>query len=279
MKTIVLSDHIGDRRKALAEERDREYDAALQSYKDAVKRHEQELSRREQALVEAFRQRQVWRTILGFFSYVCFLFDTGPRAPALVRRRTRLRTREETLLEVGREGEQRVAALLGRMLGDEWMLLTGYCNPRGEIDQILVGPLGVFALEIKNLSGQIHCQGDVWWRDKYDSRGRIVQTNLPVTDRTGRGPSVQVNTAADCLQQFLNRTLTIRIVRAVIFAHDRSRMGTISNQTVEYIAPLDEATIKDMLTIVKSPLDATQASSVVALIERDHKFHEKSQGG
>lgn len=279
MKTIVLSDHIGDRLKAFAEERDREHNAAVQTYKDAVTRHEEEISRREQVLVDAFRQRQAWRTILGFFPYVAFLFNTGPRAPALARRRTRLRTHEETLLEAGREGEERTAALLGRMLGDEWTLLKGYYNPRGEIDQILVGPLGVFALEIKNLNGQIHCHGDIWSRDKYDSRGRIVQANLPIFDRTGRGPSVQVNTAADYLQQFLNRTRTIRIVRAVIFAHDRSRLGTIKQQTVEYIAPLDEATIKEMLTIVKSPLDATQASSVVALIERDHKFYVKSQGG
>lgn len=278
MKIVVLSDHIAERLKALGVERDREYDTALQSYKDAVTRHEIELSRREQELVEAFRQRQVWRAILGFFAYVSFLFDTGPRAPALVRRGTRPRTQDEAILEAGREGEQRVAALLGRTLGDEWTLLTGYYNARGEIDQILVGPFGVFALEIKNLNGQIHCRGDVWWRDKYDSRGRIVEMNLPIVDRTGRGPSVQVNTAADHLQQFLNRTMTIRIVRAVIFAHGHSRMGTISMQTVDYIAPLDEATIKEMLTIVKSPLDAAQATSVVALIERDHKFYEKSRG-
>ena len=50
----------------------------------------------------------------------------------------------------GIEGEQLVASGLGRVLDDEWTLIRGYRNRRGEIDHLLLGPRGLIAIEGKH---------------------------------------------------------------------------------------------------------------------------------
>ena len=70
---------------------------------------------------------------------------------------------EEEILTAGVAGEQQVAAQLGRVLGDEWTLLRGYSNRRGEIDHLLLGPRGLLAIESKHRNATVHCDGDTWW--------------------------------------------------------------------------------------------------------------------
>ena len=275
MKTIVLSDHTADQQRARAAERDRDHTAALASYQAAVQTHKENRRRREQALVKAFKERKVWQTILRFFPYVMFLFNTGPRAPTLIRRGP---DRDEIVWASGREGERRVAALLGQMSNDDWTLLSGYLNPQGEIDQILVGPGGVFALEIKYMNGLIYVDGDSWWRDKYDKWGNKVESGVPIADKKGRSPSVQVNRAADLLQRFFDRRAGApHITRAVIFSHEKSQLGQIHNPTVQFIGILDKSSIRKLLAVGSQPLDAALARSVVAAIQSDHEFHKKSR--
>ena len=102
----------------------------------------------------------------------------------------------------GIAGEQLVATELGRALDDDWTLLRGYRNRRGEIDQLLLGPRGLFAIEVKNLNATVHVDGDRWRADKYDNYGNLVEQR-PVADRMGRSPSVQLNEPADDLERFL----------------------------------------------------------------------------
>ena len=104
----------------------------------------------------------------------------------------------------GIAGEQLVATELGRALDDDWTLLRGYRNRRGEIDQLLLGPRGLFAIEVKNLNATVHVDGDRWRADKYDNYGNLVEQR-PVADRMGRSPSVQLNEPADDLERFLAR--------------------------------------------------------------------------
>jgi hypothetical protein len=42
--------------------------------------------------------------------------------------------------QAGIAGEDLIAAQLGQALGDDWTLLRGYRNRRGEIDDLLLGP-------------------------------------------------------------------------------------------------------------------------------------------
>src|SRR3984893_5515191 len=92
----------------------------------------------------------------------------------------------------GIAGEQLVATELGRALDDEWTLLRGYRNRRGEIDHLLLGPRGLFAIEVKNLNATVHVDGDRWRADKYDNYGNLVEQRA-ITDARGRSPRGQLN--------------------------------------------------------------------------------------
>ena len=79
-----------------------------------------------------------------------------------------------------------MAAELGRLLGDSWTLFRGYRNRRGEIDHLLLGPRGLFAIEVKNLNATVHIDGDRWRADKYDRYGNLVEVSASRLDRDQR---------------------------------------------------------------------------------------------
>jgi hypothetical protein len=121
----------------------------------------------------------------------------------------------EEAAEAGQQGENRVADQLGRALDDRWVLYRGYMNARGEVDGVLVGPGGVVAIEVKTYTGIISADGDQWRRQKVDNYGNPRERG-PVTDGTGRSPSVQLNDVADALQTFLRRQRAAVTVRRVV---------------------------------------------------------------
>ena len=75
---------------------------------------------------------------------------------------------------------------LARLFDDRWTLVGGYRNAKGELDQLLVGPNGLMAIEIKFINGRVSCDGDRWWRDKYDRYGNLVERALPIVDLAPR---------------------------------------------------------------------------------------------
>jgi hypothetical protein len=67
----------------------------------------------------------------------------------------------------GREGEKRVIEFLESKLDGSYFLINNvaYVNERGNkenIDHIVLGPNGIFALETKDYSGRITCRGRNW---------------------------------------------------------------------------------------------------------------------
>jgi Nuclease-related domain len=268
MNVVELSNHPGDmlddvaRRRVAAEKR------ALSVYEDELVRHRARVQtlrvKRDRA-----RARRRWWTWLKL-SLGAWREKRGlPRPPVPAAGHT---TDLEEKILAGMAGEQLVATELGRALDDDWTLLRGYHNRRGEIDHLLVGPRGVFAIEVKNLNATVHVDGDRWRADKYDNYGNLVEQR-PIADRMGRSPSVQLNEPADDLERFLRqRGQPAEVQRMVILAHRRSRIGTVRNPEV-----LIGTSAGDLLTLMgDSPggqLGPGQQAEIRALIERDHDFH------
>jgi Nuclease-related domain len=179
---------------------------------------------------------------------------------------------EEKLI-AGIAGEQLVAVELGRALDDDWTLLRGYRNRRGEIDHLLLGPRGLFAIEVKNLNATVHVDGDRWRADKYDNYGNLVEQR-PIADRKGRPPSVQLNEPADDLERFLReRGQPVQVQRVVILAHRRSRLGAVRNPGV-----LVATSTGDVLSLISNSADQLsrdQQAAIQRLIQHDHEFHGK----
>jgi hypothetical protein len=74
----------------------------------------------------------------------------------------------------GRRGELRVAAAFQRVLDDRWILFRNLTlgENGGDLDAVLVGPTGIYALEIKDYRGYNRNVGKRWqrryfgvWRD------------------------------------------------------------------------------------------------------------------
>ena len=228
--------------------------------------------------------------VLGTLAFTVMFFPTrSPKPPSRERigrryaepTQPRISTSSERqrVWQAGSEGERRVLRYLSGRLDDDWTLISGYRGPGGEIDQILIGPLGICALEIKYLNGTVFVRGDRWKLDKYDNYGNLVESGQLVMDGGGRSPSSQINGAVGPLETFLSKRKQIkRISRAVILTHDKSRIGRVEQNTVNHIGVLTDLSV-DKLFPRSAPLDRAATDSIVTQIQRDHQFHKKRSRG
>ena len=188
------------------------------------------------------------------------------------------RSAREDVLEAGREGERRVADRLASQLDDQWTMLSGYNGSGGEIDLVLVGPLGACALEVKYLNGNVIVNGDSWVISRYDNYGNLVESFQPVTDRTGHSPSQQLNRAVKPLESFLRRRKVLRrMVTAVVLSHDKSFIESARSQTVDNITAIPHLRVRDLFSRHDQPLTPEVSAEVVRHIQRDHEF-QKNRG-
>ncbi len=270
MHTVELSNHPSDmlghaERQRLAAEKH-----ALSVYEDALIRYRARVQTTRVKRDRARAQHRWWAWLrLAVSGWKEKRGVPRPPIPAAGHTDT-----EEKLL-AGIAGEQQVAVELGRALDDEWTLLRGYRNRRGEIDHLLLGPQGLFAIEVKNLNATVHVDGDRWRADKYDNYGNLVEQRT-IADRTGRSPSAQLNEPADDLERFLReRGQPVAIQRVVILAHRRSRIGTARNLTVRVATSPGY-----LLTLIngasgQKPLTDKQRTAIRRLIQQDHARHDK----
>lgn len=222
-------------------------------------------------LTDVTRQRQATQQHKrGFWSRLLLIFTAAGRT----RRTPRAQTNDiEQKIRAGIAGEQLVATELGRTLGDDWTLLRGYRNRRGEIDHLLLGPRGLWAIEVKNINATVYIDGDRWRADKYDNYGNLVEQR-PIEDRTGRSPGEQLNEPADELERFLReRGQRVTVQRVVILTHKKSRVGPRRHPTVQVGTSASYAL--RLISGSKTNLDDRQRADVQRLIRRDHDFNDR----
>jgi hypothetical protein len=183
-------------------------------------------------------------------------------------------TTRELTLAAGIDGEQKAAAELDSMLDDDWIYLRGYRNNRGEIDGLLLGPSGLFAIESKHRAVKAHCRCDDWWGERLDKWGNPHDPRWLVDGR-GRSPSKQLNDAAEALEHFLDRRRqTITIFRIVLLTHPRAACGTFESPTVDLITTAT-ADIVALTEAEPSALSPSRRLRLKKLIAHDHRFHEQ----
>jgi hypothetical protein len=269
MRVVELSDHPAEMLDQVARQRQAAQRRAQDQYEDALVQY--------QARVQTMRVRRdraraghSWLEWLRLAFGVLLAKRRLPRRPALpAATATQIDTEER--LRAGIEGEQRVAAELGRVLSDEWTLLHGYLNRRGEIDHLLLGPSGLFAIEVKTVNATVHIDGDRWRADKYDRYGNLVEQRL-IEDRKGRSPSRQLTEPAAELESFLHRRgQPVQVQRVVLLLHERSKLGVVRNPTVQ--AGTSVGYLLSLARASADRLDDGQRADIHRLILRDHAFH------
>ena len=163
-------------------------------------RHEDALIR-HQASVQAIRvKRDRARAHRHWWTWLRLAFAVGaekrraPRPQLLPAGDTGV----EEKIKAGIAGEDLVAAELSHALGDDWTLLRGYRNRRGEIDDLLLGPTGLLAIEVKNINATVHVDGDRWQGDKYDNYGNLVEQRLIADRRAARPANSSTSPPTSC---------------------------------------------------------------------------------
>jgi len=273
VRTVELSNHPADALRVARQLRKGRSQSAADS-DDAAVRHALLLRRATNARDRA-RAHKHWLTWLRSAFAVLKLRRLAPApAPgaATKRRHTPAPSDIEERLAAGVAGEQQVVREFGQALGDDRVLLRGYCNRRGEIDHLLLGPAGLVAIESKHLNATVYCDGDSWRFEKFDRFGNVVSRG-DISDRGGRSPSMQLNEPADLLEQFLRtRRGTISILRVVLLTHPSSRRGRCKRPTVQIVT--SAKTLAKQLTDMPPVLGAAHRARLEELIARDHRYHE-----
>jgi hypothetical protein len=272
MRIIELSDHPGERLQAVVRERQRAEEQAIAAYEQGLARHRASLAAAKTARDAAWARRRWLAWLRGIFT-VWAEQDRAPSRPVLYHGTTE----QEAILTAGMQGEQLVANELRQALSDDWVLLRGYKNSGGEIDHLLLGPGGLFAMEVKHRNATVCIDGDEWRFGKYDKFGNLVEEGR-ITDLGGRSPSRQVNDCADTLQRFLNIRChhPVVIQRIVLLTHPRSQLGSHRNLTVSVATSVD--TVLGWVREAAPTLRPAQITELQRLTERDHRDHESHDG-
>ncbi len=153
MRQITLSDHVNEQAAAAAQRRQADYDEAQGRYltlKEDRKRRSAELN---DAIRTAWVQRRFLAWVACHFRSLVHDLSSEPTAPRLAEAQ-----KDEVVFMAGAEGERKVVSTIASQLDNNWVAISGYKNPAGEIDLVVVGPPGVMAIEVKYLNGKV---GDV----------------------------------------------------------------------------------------------------------------------
>jgi hypothetical protein len=271
VRTVTISDHTADKLEQHRSNRLSVDQQALAAFDAAVAARRDRQVALGNTIVQAWRARRFGSWLFNLGKLLLLSLSPSPQRP-----KSTPVSAEETIWESGREGEVLVRSTLEAAFGDDWTLIAGYQNNRGEIDLILVGALGVFAMEVKFINGHIAVDGDRWTRDRYDRWGNLKDAGVPIGDRRGRSPSRQLNEPADKLEAFLRTGTSLRrVVRMVVLSHPRSVLASARNLTVDAVAPL--STLVDTVRTVGAP-GTIECRRIVELIQQDHAFHRRKNG-
>lgn len=123
--------------------------------------------------------------------------------------------------KMGIEGEDMVTQVLKSKLDDDYYLVNDvlYINDRGNkenIDHVVLGPKGVFAIETKHYRGKVTCKGSYW------------QIPFPF----GRSPSTQAKGNASWVSKAIKasgifETLNIWVQPIVVFSNPDVELETV----------------------------------------------------
>jgi hypothetical protein len=175
--------------------------------------------------------------------------------------------------EVGVEGEKVIPQLLSP-ISDRWKLFNGYRNRRGEIDHVLVGPKGLWAIEVKNRRIQLEVDGRRWWLRKLDKMGNPVGDQAPAVDGGGRDWGRQVGEPGRALAERLaSRGFQVPVRTAVVLVDGRARVTRCIDAGVDLVTHELQELI-DAISSRPVPLDDGQRETIESLIREDHASYE-----
>jgi len=165
----------------------------------------------------------------------------------------------------GIDGERRLKRRLAAYLTDEWHLYEGYLSSKGEIDAVLVGPLGVLAIEIKNVKGSLVVDGDNYELTRPDEE---VYYMLDGGQTKQRSPSEQVSETSESLRKTLGLPY---VATAVVFTNRDLIVKSVKKRTVDSVSKLGNFQPRSILQKQGTRLTEEQCIEIGQRLVADHK--------
>ncbi len=260
-----LSDEVGRRLRAAEGRIERK-----RSERDQVRVAEDEARIR---LDEAARSKGFWRRLLQMTS-------DGERAAT--RRLGQLREDladidaqlanldiEWARLAKGHAGQQVLPDRYRVALSSDWFLYNGVVTEKGEIDHVLGGPTGLWAIEVKNERVLLDIDGDVWQKTRLSQQGRTQETEA-ATDRTGRNWGREVAEPAKALADDLAGSHPIEVNTAVVIVDPDARVVRVEQPGVDLVTT-DLEELDRTISGTESLLDGPTREAIGARIVAHHK--------
>jgi hypothetical protein len=160
--------------------------------------------------------------------------------------------------QVGKDGEDKIAARISELLDAQWYMFRNVVLPdrKGDIDIVLVGPGGIWALEVKAYTGNFRVENGTWYKET--SNGRQA--------RHLYGPGAQVRDNASRLCTFLKDNGITRgsfVDPAVVLAEDHP-IDVVSSGTDIWL--LDTLDTKLANLKVSKKLSSGQVETIAAIL-------------
>ena len=273
MRFVALSDHAADmlaevrrRRASVQGQAEQRYRRELAAYQKSVG---QPRERRARARAQGKLLSWLWWGLVPLWRRRA----ERPAPPASL-----APSHSEAAIAGGVKGEQDVAVSLDSELDDGWVLVKGYRNRRGEIDYLLLGPGGLFAVEVKYVNGTFRITRDRWRYVKYDNYGNPVEEG-EVRDRRGRPPNVQLTEPLLLLEQFLaRRGLPVRMRPVVLLNHPKARIARCAEDTGVLVLT-SAAQLLRLALGADAEISGSELTQIEHLVMRDHRFHAAGKRG
>lgn len=154
-------------------------------------------------------------------------------------------------------------SILPRMLSslpDSYTLLNGVPRPggRSDIDHVLVGPSGIWAIEAKNHVGSVQCVGDAW------GYTRLGRGGIPQEGHIGN-PAQQALRSAESLARYLGQHgYTDQVMPLVVFTNPRVELS-VEQPTVSVLRACQ---VLDVLRGQPQRLSDHQATRIVSALRK-----------
>ncbi len=270
MRIVILSDHAETTLTKRAVQRERDYERKLAAYNEERRQWKEKNLLIMEHMADQFRHGLLWGAAKHLWRLLKRLANPGPAEPA-----KQLPDETDAIWAAGKEGQDMLITYLKERLDDTWTLYCGYCNGRGEIDALLVGPDGFFAMEIKHINGIISCDGGNWWRDRKDSSGCIIAEHVPISDRTGRSPSRQLTEPAEVLDRYIAGHIEGYPSRKmVIITHPSAELGSFESLEINSIKLLEDWDVPEAFEHLRTPIPMLELELINELILKSHQYHK-----
>jgi hypothetical protein len=144
-----------------------------------------------------------------------------------------MQTRRRSIYKTGLEGEERLRTHLRTILNDDHTALFNVPTNHGDIDCVLLGPKGIYAIEVKNHKGIITYADNAWRQTKTGKGGTSYTGGL-------KNPSSQLFCNIAYLKKYLKRTeLNQWINGLIVFTHPEAVLSIDGLKRIKAIK-LDE---------------------------------------